>query len=357
VERARAELAQAGSFELSGKFAEGLASAQTALATARGASNEDTEAEALLRVGALQSLLGDYALAAGTSREAAAHAVATGNDVVAVRSFALAAHLLGVRLRGYDEAKDLLALARAGLKHMGGNDELELLLVDTRAALFRGDHRPDLALPLAEQAARGRQRLAGVHPATAMALRALGGTYEEVGRDGEALRYYREALAIDVELYGAGSAMTCDGVRTVGDAERKVGQIEESQGHLREALDAAERLGRSSRLVETLQSLSLAALRDGRPKEAVAFARRASSLSTDSQSPWIAAVSHFLAGDALVASGHPEAGLALCDDALAVQEGSKDIDPGRFYYDDTLRCRGEALLALGRSREAIADME
>jgi tetratricopeptide (TPR) repeat protein/tRNA A-37 threonylcarbamoyl transferase component Bud32 len=357
VEQARASLARAGALQLAGKFTDGLAVAQDALAGARAASHEETEAEALFRVATLQASLGNYALAARTSRDAAKSAVAAGAEVVAVRSFALLAHLLGARLRGYDEARDLLALAGAGVKHMGGNEELELIVVATQAALLRGDHQPELALPYSQQAVHISRRLNGVHPATASALRDLGGTYEELGRDEDALRYYGEALAMDVELYGAGSPMECDDSRAVGDTERKLGRIGEGSLHIGEALETAERLGPSSRLVESLQSASLAALRDGQPLQALALARRALSLSTDSQSPWIAAVSSFLVGDALVASGSASAGLVACDDALAVQEASKDIDPDRFYYDDALRCRGEALLALGRPREALGSLE
>jgi tetratricopeptide (TPR) repeat protein len=53
----------------------------------------------------------------------------------------------------------------------------------------------------------------------------------------------------------------------------------------------------------------------------------------------------------------PNDALALCDEALAAKEKAKAVDPAETYGWDALRCRAEALLALGRSAAAVPLLE
>lgn len=155
--------------------------------------------------------------------------------------------------------------------------------------------RPDLALPLQEQVVQQSERLLGTHPRTAAAM------YEE--------------------LYGKNHHWTAEAVYLVGHERAvlgKFGPAREDLGRTRASI-ALEKIPTALCLVQTV---------------GVTY------------------------GDALLANGKPEESLAQCDRARAAQQAdTKGAPNDKLYGWDALRCRGEALLALGRVAEALEPLQ
>ena len=60
---------------------------------------------------------------------------------------------------------------------------------------------------------------------------------------------------------------------------------------------------------------------------------------------------------ALIRAGRGRDALPLCEQALVEQEKARAIDPAKAYGWDALRCKAEALIALGRGAEAVSPLE
>jgi tetratricopeptide (TPR) repeat protein len=220
-----------------------------------------------------------------------------------------------------DEARDWLERADGALARMGGNDALEAFVASRRASVLQSlEHRPELALPLLERVVATNRRLFGVHPNTERELLNLGNTYEALGRTELALTTYQEAQAMTEQLYGPDS--------------------------LRTGVSAA-------------QDLTQAANRSGAHDRALALGQRGLQLidAGGGALPVLVPASCVTTADALLALGRAPEALPLCDRGLAAQEQARALDPEKVVEWDGLRCRGEALLATHRAREAIAPLE
>ncbi|MBX3206596.1 MAG: serine/threonine protein kinase [Labilithrix sp.] len=358
VEEARQAIAEANVLALGDKNREALVIAGRALVLARDAAHESTEAEALYLVGWVQTRLVDDA-AQRSLANAAWAGISSRHYAVVVRASALVAYITGVELQQRSEARDWLARANAALGALGGDDELEAFVASREASILHSlDHRPELALPLAERAVRTYRERLGAHPRTERELLNLGNMYVALGRVDVALATYEEALAMCESLYGPESFRTGVAAAHVGDAELKRGHIAEGTRLLERALGIAVRHDNTFWIVAALQELTQAANRRGDPKEALALGERGLALlDKPDASPVLVPASYVTTADALLALGRPAEALAYCDRALAAQEKTTTLAPDNVYEWDALRCRGEALLATRRPGEAVATLE
>jgi tetratricopeptide (TPR) repeat protein len=359
VQEARQAIAEADALALGDKNEEARGVAERALDLARSASHESTEAEALYVLGYAQTRLVDEAAAEESLANAAWAGMASGHYAVVVRASAIEAYITGVELQRAEESRDWLARAKGALAKMGGNDELEAFLTSREASILHGlAHRPELALPLAENAVRTYRRLYGAHPSTERELRNLGNVYEALGRADLALATYEEALAMSEKLYGPASLRAAIALAHVGDAELKLGRVPEATARLERALAVFEGYQNAFWIVATLQDLTQSSNRSGDPKAALALGERGLALlEKPDASPVLVPASCVTTADALLALGRPAEALALCDRALAAQEKAGSVAVEKVYEWDALRCRGEALIAAGKAREAILPLE
>jgi tetratricopeptide (TPR) repeat protein len=359
VEEARRTIADANALALGDKNKDALVVAKRALEIAREASHEATEAEALYAVGWIQTRLVDETPAQASLADAAWTAMAAGRYDVVVRASAIVAYITGVELQRGDEARAWLARAKTALKRMGGSDELEAFVASREASILHAlDHRPELALPLAERAALTYRRLVGVHPSTERELRNVGNVYEALGQLDRALTSYEESLAMCETLYGPDALRTGVSLAHVGDAHLKLGHGEQGTRLLERALAVAERNDNAFWTVAVLQDLTVAANRAGDPEKARSLGTRGLTLlEKPGASPVLVPASCVTTADALLALGRPREALVLCDRAIRSQEEAGGMSPDKVYEWDALRCRGEGLLGTRAPRDALAPLE
>jgi eukaryotic-like serine/threonine-protein kinase len=359
VVEARGELARAGSLSLAGKLNDALAAAEGALAIARESKHPSTIAEALYLIGEVDRGLGDYPAAAPALSESTWIALSSGTDAVAARAASLEAFVVGAKLRRPNEAHVWLGVADATLAHLGGSEEIA---VDVAAAkgvvLAEADWQPDKALAVDEQNLKTYRRLYGIHPKTARATYAIGVDHLYLGQHAEALPYYEQALAMSESIGGPTYTEVGRASYALGDCVISQGDYARGDQSIARALSIFEYVGTAYWSAITLQVASRSALVQGDVPRAVAAARRAlgfmDKLATVAV---LVPIVDVTAADALLASGENDEALALCDAALAVEEQSGQLDPKKVFGWDALRCRGDALIHLGRAREAIPLLE
>ena len=361
VLEARAELATATSLGLAGKTPEAKARAGSAAQIARDAGDRSTEAEALYALGMSEQRSGDYVVAADDLAGAMAHAYASGNDVTLAHAASLLAFVVGDKLYRQDEGRRMLELAHAGLERVGGSDDVEADVLSTEGLLLVTQGYADRAAPLLERVVSDYRRTLGEHPLTAIHLNNLGYAEHLQGRDAEALVPLTEARAMLGKLYGV--ERTSSGIATcnLGAAHLALGDGE-GRALLAHALEIFDRESLDGYWSAwTLQYLVLAASIDGDTPSALAFGRRGIAIADKLQSAErLVPGTHVATADALLVGGAPDdasEALALCDRALEVQDKVELIAPDKVYDWDALRCRGEALLAQHRPREALAPLE
>jgi tetratricopeptide (TPR) repeat protein/predicted Ser/Thr protein kinase len=359
VVASREQLARATSLGLAGKHDEALAEAQHALATARVASHASTEAEALLLVGQTRQRLGDYAGSEATLGEAIATAYASGNDVVAIRASAILGFVVGDKLYRPAEADLLMRMASAGLRRVGGSEQLQAEVESQHALVLVAEGFPERAIPMLDGSIRTFRRTLGAHPLTAARLNNLGYAYHVSGRHEDAFAPLNEAYAIVLAAYGVENREAAIPLCNLGAASLALGRVPDAVTYLRRALDVFEREAADGFWSGwALQYVTRAAQLRGDLPGALASGRRGLAIMHKLDTSLRLVPGNSVAtADVLLALGKPDEALALCEGAVAVQQEVGLIDPGKVYEWDALRCRGEALLALHRASEAIAPLE
>jgi tetratricopeptide (TPR) repeat protein len=145
VEQARGQIAAARALKDGGKYREGLAAADRALATAREAHYDPVEAEALAQRGELQALADHHEEADATLEEALCAAQRGRHDEVAARCAMLLAGHSGDQARPAD-ARWWARLASAVLQRAGQDPVAEGRLAETVARLLFYEGRYEEAL-------------------------------------------------------------------------------------------------------------------------------------------------------------------------------------------------------------------
>ncbi len=355
----RAKLAEVEAQTLAGKLKDAEASANQAVAMARAIPDEPSEAEALLSAGQALRFEGDFAAAAPLLRESFLVADAAHVDATAVRAAGKLVFVTGPKLQRGDEARLWLDIAKAGLKRMGGNEELELELLGSESTFINEvEWRPDLAILIDEKLATGTRRLYGVHPRTSTALYNLGVSWSYLGQPARALPFLEEAAAMEESFGGASYENYGISEYMVGQMKVEIGETAAGEELLRRAIAISKENGADYWAALACHALVWSALAKGDIPGAMKSADEALALMEKAKRPSVLVpIVDVMVAAALTRSGRPADALALCDQSLVEQEKSKAIDPEKAYGWDALRCKGEALAALSRSAEAVPYLE
>jgi len=152
-------------------------------------------------------------------------------------------------------------------------------------------------------------------------------------------------------MYVAGSAYI------LGQVLVDEGEMERGEASLARALALFEQNGMDYWSALVVERLAASALARGQPELAAQRGERALELLSAARKPsQLVPIVSVTAALARMRT-RPKDALPLCDEARVEQEKVKAIDPDKTYGWDALRCEGEALIALGRSSEAVAPLE
>ncbi len=355
----RAKLAESDAQSLAGRLKDAEASANEAVTMARATSDEPAEAEATLAAGQVLRFEGEYGASVPLLREAFLLADGAHVDATAVRAAGELVFVVGAKLQRADEARLWLDIAKAGLRRMGGNEGLELdILASESNFINEVEWRPDLAIKIDEKIAAGCRHLYGVHPKASTALYNLGVSWSYLGQPARALPYLEEAASMEKSLGG-------DNYENFGISEYMAGQMKVELGDtaagdtlLRQSIEISGHNGADYWAALAMQALTLSALGQGDVPAAVKDADDGLALLEKAKRPSVLVpIVNVASAAALTRAGRASEALALCDQALSEQEATKSIDPEKAYGWDALRCKGEALLALGRGQEATPLLE
>jgi len=265
-----------------------------------------------------------------------------------------------LRLYRYDEADEAF---RESLRRYAAQTELDTTgyaaVLGQHALLLNDRGHADEALAAQLESVRlAEAQLGPDHPRTAARLYNLGLLYYDAGRYDEAAATYRRVWDIDAQALGEEHPNTLDAIRKLGLMQTLQGRPEEGLPLLRDAL-ARVRAGRpemAARATSYQMDLARGLLHAGRPEEAIAQLEGLRPDWTDVPiSPVRLAMAAVIRGQALLASGRPEAALAAVSEGLPVL--AEAFPPATPPLVDARETHARALIALGRAREARTPLQ
>jgi tetratricopeptide (TPR) repeat protein/predicted Ser/Thr protein kinase len=201
VQALAGELDEISALLKAGEYARGVPQARQAAAQARALGHDHTTAEALVLLGSLESLTGEYALAERSLFAAALVAERGDNRAALARARTELVLVLGYGLGRFDEALQWGELARNALPAAGGALEVRLRSALGLVHQRRGD------LPAATAAFTGALELAEAtlgpdNPGVATVLGHLAAVQADAGERAAARSSLRRALAIRERALG-----------------------------------------------------------------------------------------------------------------------------------------------------------
>jgi tetratricopeptide (TPR) repeat protein/predicted Ser/Thr protein kinase len=184
-------------------------------------------------------------------------------------------------------------------------------------------------------------------------LHERGNLYIRQGRYAESLTWYRKALAIRQNLTG-GQWAVMETLHNIGIAEKEVGSIERALQALAEATRIVETtLGPTHpELVEELENLSWVQIAAGHYEEGLRSARRSLELATEVLGP-----DHPRTGQAMLYVGAALNANLLFAEAAPLAHRAIDLVTDVERRLDAHTVEGTALNGIGRHREALATLE
>jgi len=186
-----------------GEIGRGIPRAREAAAQARALDHDHTTAEALVLLGSLESLSGEYAAAERSLFDAALLAERGDNRAALARARTELVFVVGYGLRRFDEGLRWGELAGNTMHSLGPGGALEVRLRSARGLVYRA--RGDLAparVELTEALALAEATLGPDNPGVATALINLAGAQSESGDRGAARVGLRRALTIRERTLG-----------------------------------------------------------------------------------------------------------------------------------------------------------
>jgi tetratricopeptide (TPR) repeat protein len=330
VEALEAELSRAEQLQELGRYEQGRAVAQAAVAGAAGLGYPAIEGRARLRLGMLQLALGAYQPAEADLRQAHLLARIAGDHEAALQAATQLVFLLSAHVSRLDDGEDWALHVRAELpwvsseaQQASSSNTLGVL------ALLQGKH--EQAIELCSQALTlWEQALGPEHPENANALNNLGLVFHALRKPAESAEHHRRALAIRERALGPEHPRVARSLNNLGGALYLQGKYAEATGHYVRSLGIAESaLGAEHPLVaDPLTGLALSYIDDGRASRALPLAERALAvLEKHAATPETLAEARFVLARALMATGQdPGAQRALAlarqaRDAMRVASG------------------------------------
>ncbi|MBK9754003.1 MAG: serine/threonine protein kinase [Nannocystis sp.] len=203
VQALAGKLDEIGALLKAGEVARGIPRAREAAAQARALAHDHTTAEALVLLGSLESLAGDYPAAERSLFDAALFAESGDNRAALARARTELLFVVGYGLHRFDEGLRWGDLAGNAMRQVGRGGALEVRLRSARGLVqrARGD-LPAARVELREALTLAEATLGPDNPGVATALINLAGVQAEAGERGAASVGLRRALAIRERTLG-----------------------------------------------------------------------------------------------------------------------------------------------------------
>jgi tetratricopeptide (TPR) repeat protein len=320
AQRAQLEAAieEASTLKFAGRYPEASAAARAVIERARALGLLPLVAEALWVLGDVQQVASDPLAAVTSLDEAITVAASSHTPKIMARAAILQVYVVGDLLGRGDEAIGLARMARA------------------------------------------QTMLIGDPPRFVAALRNnLGNVYFEKGRYDEALAEYQATIAIELEEFGPEHIDVAWSWGNLGRVLLAQGKFAEAAGNFQRAADIAERAlgGQHPVLAPFLGNLALIRLELGEADLARRHVERSIAIleAAGGRNRHRVAELLVVAADVADLQGRHADALTACDEALAID--SAILDPEHTAIGRVLRCRGRALVGLGRGPGAVPILE
>ncbi|MEM7152375.1 MAG: serine/threonine-protein kinase [Myxococcota bacterium] len=225
----RQQLAEAKAWYKLGRYEKALQSMEHVASEARQGAAEGLEAEALYHRGIVFERLWKHEAAVETLDTAVDMAEAAGVDRLGAQVWTLMARQLAFRGRAED-AERSLRMAKAKLKRLGDDEELERDLMQARAVVAWQGGRHDEAIEVQQTAVQQWQAEGGdADPRLAAALNVLGNILADAGRLAEAGVQRARALKLLEKVYGAEHPRVALLLVSMGMDQRDAGLLAEAR--------------------------------------------------------------------------------------------------------------------------------
>jgi len=353
----RGEVAKAKALGDAGKYKDGIAAAQHALAAARTTGYRPAQAEALELLGEIQSAAGDGDAAAASLREAVRAADASRDDALRAKALAFLVGVVGYDLERAPEGLAIADDARAALDRLGPDPRLEAQLESSLGRTYSIANDYARMLEHHQKALALRRRVFGEDdPLTANSYNNVAVAYHDLGRITESLAENRRALAIREKTLGREHPMVAQSVNGIGSQLLELGDLETALTTLDEALALARRtLPAKHTLVVAILANRANVLAELARYDAARIAYGELIAISRAEYPNQVRTARALANYAalvLARTGHAREALPLADEAVALarRAASQASDDHAL----AIWARGAVLEALARSAEARA---
>jgi tetratricopeptide (TPR) repeat protein len=330
VEALEAELSLAEQLQELGRYEQGRALAEAAVARAPGLGYPSLEARARLLLGMLQLAGGLYPPAEDSLKRAHLLARRSGEHEVALQAATQLVYLLGAHVSRLDDAESWGHHVHAELPWVSA-EALQASSMNTLGvlALLQGKH--DDAIELCRLAlALWEQALGPDHPENANALNNRGVVFHARGQHAQSAEHHGRALAIRERALGPEHPRVARSLNNLGGARYRQGTDAAAAGHSVRALAIAEKeLGAEHPLlVDPLSGLALSYVDGGRAAEALPLAGRALAVveAHDVGADTLAEARFVLARALMATRRDPRRALALARQARdAMRAGSGSL--------------------------------
>lgn len=323
------DLARAEALGAIGRFDEGLAPAQRALAAARALPHPPSEARALVVLAGLREYTSPRREQEDAWYAALQAAERAGDDDSAIQSWLGLARVVALNPGRLDEALRHAAMASARVDRAGSPDGLRADCLSMRGSIEKERGHYGRARELLEQAlALGRRTYGDRHPAVANTYNSLGNMFADMDESAAALENYRRAMEIRREVFGEEHPRVAGVLNNIALLHNAAGENDEALAGLQITL-AMERRAYGeddARTVRTLNNIGTIFTSLGRFDEALDAHREALAIRLREYGPDHpeVAVSHTNLGvaylrklDLRAAEEHIRAALAIEERAMA----------------------------------------
>ena len=203
VQALAGKLDEIGALQKAGEVGRGIGRAREAVAQARALAHDHTTAEALVLLGSLEALAGEYAAAERSLFDAALLAESSDNRAALARARTELLFVVGYGLRRFEEGLRWGELAGNAMRQVGRGGALEVRLRSARGLVLRayGD-LPAARAELREALVLAEATLGPDNPGVATALINLAGVQAAAGERSAASVGLRRALAIRERTLG-----------------------------------------------------------------------------------------------------------------------------------------------------------
>ncbi|MBN1209733.1 MAG: serine/threonine protein kinase [Myxococcaceae bacterium] len=355
LERISGQVAQVKALTDAGRYKQAMEVAEPAVKAASALGYRPLEAEALLWLGTLEARRDEPQAAERRLIQALWAALASRSDEVQARAATMLVYVVGGDSKRFDVALQWSDMAKATLRRMGDNEDIESDLFKNLGVAYAAQRRNvdslaafDRALQLADKA------LGPEHVRRSLILGNMGSIYKREGRLEEASRVLSEALAIRERVSGPSHPL--GGVLHYSLAQIMIHLRDygKAQAHARRALeiDVATFGPQHPQVGGTYDVVGTVYLEDKKYREALEAYQQALEIKEKTLGGEHEDVSYSACGVArsLLGLGEPARAIPLFERALTISP------PDPALRGDAYFGMAQALEAQGRSRQQALAM-